>query len=1171
MAALPNPSPERFPVLSFVGAKADLLFWEKVDIKIQRVRDAELGEAHWDRVRYPDHRLVYKTPLDAAGQWHKYYYAADRENQDDYNWQLDGESLTRTYIISRESYLDGLGTIYGPESRTTTVGVADSFFTLYGFTHEQIQRAPDELESLYVVLTKVFQQIRKKKQFYDDELSLTITEVTEIVPRGFVSASSTPGRVTEINPVNQFYDLKVTQTIGTVADNGAITLPTYPIQLTSYIADVPYRFPLLLRGARMIGVWAYADSSKAARSYDEAWYIDWDLVDPSVGPYEARILRFLTNDPNALRSSYPIQKIVMAREDIGIARSWWNASDKGNSSYAEARQIEVPSSIHGEIIIENGETISVGQSTNKLEATPNFAQITDSMSMIVGYESKQTRYGMFIVEITELNTTGVYSGVTVPFGTPAVVGASPPNMGATISLPSNLNPDPPVGEFTDSNTIISGVAAPSSEVRAFVGFDVIGSSIADASNGSFSIVVNTVYTDPVNVSLVAVLNGRTSAPLIITSLDLAPAIPVASIPASLAFVSGTAEPNSTVSIRVNPVAQTENCSIISFRPQVETLSFSGTLVSVSPMEIGVDFTSALVNGGTLVSFVVPILVSDTMAIVAGKVKSQLQTNAQILANYNLDVVGNDLVVTAKVSAADDATLVLSILDPNSTGITVVSSTDTVIGNTVAVTATSTGLAKATVISSIPGISNVVQFSVVSGDTTSDVASKASAALNLSTVANQYTASASTNTVTLTANSVSPNDALLSLVIENDTCTGLISSTSVNGTTSGAAATVIANAAGSFSYPFNPILTGTNIVHLTASDAGGTSGTLVLKTSATPPSLATAIYSDSDTITGTGTVGAKVTAYVDDANVGEAIISGGGTFTLNTNYKLIRGEVVKVVASNAADPLIRSAAKLVTFASLNLEVPQFSLTSSGYVGVKPATASSIVIRNVTTSSETFATLQSNGNFSFTLPASPAGTQFDVFARYPEGDSDAVRIPVTFLRFRQPYFDLYQGSKAGISLGTEPKGVNQFYYSALASIYWHQMAVVIEMDEGSIWPSAGIGVKISFPGTNIANIELASVQNGQRYNNPLLTVVSSTPIPGRANGPAFAYYFQWAAGFGVLPANVIKVEFSFPDGGKRFATFDRATYSNSWFKNGNWLITQPIVGAPALDWYISRYSL
>lgn len=1168
MAALPNPSPERFPVLSFVGAKADLLFWEKVDIKIQRVRDAELGEAHWDRVRYPNHKLVYKTPLDAAGQWHKYYYAADRENQDDYNWQLDGESLTRTYILSRESYLEGIGTLYGAEARATTVGVADPFFTLYGFTHEQIQRAPDELESLYVVLTKVFQQIRKKKQFYDDELSLTVTELTEIVARGTASASSVPGKVIEVNPVNQFYDLKVTQTTGTVADNGAITLPTFPIQMTSYIADVPYRFPPLLRGARMIGVWAYADSSNAARSYDEAWYIDWDLVDPSVGPYEARILRFLTNDPNALRTSYPIQKIVMAREDIGIARAWWNASDKGNSSYAEARQIEVPSSIHGEIIIEDGDTISVGQSTNKLEATPNFDEIVGSMSMIVGYESKQTRYGMFIVEITELNTTGVYSGVTVPFGTPAVVGASPPNMGATISLPSNLNPDPPVGEFTDFNTIISGVAAPSSEVRAFVGFDVIGSSIADPSTGSFSIAVDTVYTDPVNVSLVAVLNGRTSAPLVITSRDLAPSIPVASIPSSLAFVSGTAEPNSTINIQVNPVAQTENCQITNNRPQVETLNFAGTLVAGTPStQFSIEWTSALVSSGSMVSFTVPVLVSDTMNQVANKAKTQLLTNSEIAGNYSLSVVEDDLIVTALVTASDDATLELEIKDPNSIGITLATSGDTTAGNSTVLVLTD-GLAKATVVSSISGVSTVVRFSVVSGDTTSNVATKASSALSLSTVANNYTPSASTNNVLLTANSVLPNDSLLSLTIENDTCTGLISSSSVTGASSGPTATVIANSVGAFSYHFSPALSGTNTVHLTASDAGGTSGTLILKTSATPPSLTTAIYSDSDTITGTGTAAAKVTAYVDDVDVGDAIISGGGTFTLNTDYKLIRGEVVKVVASNAADPLIRSAAKLVTFPSLNLVVPEFTLTSSGYVGVAPATALQIVIRNVDSGSETFATIEANRNFRFTLPAASAGTQFDVFARYATGDSDAVRIPVTFLKFRQPYFDLYWGIKVG-TLGTEPKGVNQF--ASPPYIFWYQMAVVIEMDQGSIWPSAGIGIKISFPGSSISDINLTGVQNGQTYNNPLLTVVSSAPLPGRSNGPAFAYYFDWNAPSLIVPSQIISVEFSFPDGGKRFVTFDAATYSNTFFKNGNWVNTIPTVGAPARDWYISRYSL
>ena len=179
--ALPDPSPERFPVLSFEGIGADLFFWEKANLKIQRNRDAPIGTPHWDIVLYPNHKLVHKAPLDAAGQWHKFFYAADRENQDDYNWQFDGSSLTRTYVLPREAYLEDIGTLYGAEARATTVGVADETFGLYGFTHEEVQRAPKELESLYVILTRVFQQITKTKQFFDNELGVTVLETTQIV------------------------------------------------------------------------------------------------------------------------------------------------------------------------------------------------------------------------------------------------------------------------------------------------------------------------------------------------------------------------------------------------------------------------------------------------------------------------------------------------------------------------------------------------------------------------------------------------------------------------------------------------------------------------------------------------------------------------------------------------------------------------------------------------------------------------------------------------------------------------------------------------------------------------------------------------------------------------------------------------------------------------------
>ena len=1149
--ALPNPSPERFPVLSFVGIGADLLFWEKVDLKIQRVRDAAIGDAHWDSVKYPSHKLVHKAPLDAAGQWHQYFYAADREDQDDYNWQFDGSLLTRTYILPRADYLTGIGTLYGAEARATTVGDSDAVFTLYGFSHEEVQRAPKELESLYVVLTKTYQQIAKTRQFYDDELGLTVTEITRIVPRGSVTASSTAGTVIEINPGNQFYDLKVTQTIGTVTYPGGvetITLPTLPYALTSYIADVPYRFPPLMRGARMIGVYAFADSATAAYSYDEAWYIDWDIVDPQLGPYEARILRFVASDPNTLRTTYPIQKIVTQREDIGIARWWFRASDKGNSTYAEARQIEVPPTIHDRIVIEGSDTLSVGQSTDTLEATPNFHEVTGSSAIFVGYESKQTRYGLFMVEITELNCTGVYDGVTVPFGTTADNMIPMPGMGATTPAPAMSRPLTPNGAFNDDNTEINGTTSPSAEVRAFAGTTRLGSGVADPVAGSYTIILPEAYEGTTDVSLIAYLNGKASATATLDAPDLAPAIPVGSIPAGMNYVAGTAQAGATVNVIANAQAQVETVTIVANRPQVETLVFAGTIGLASTFDI--DWTSALVNAGALITITgIAALLTDTPTLLAGKAKTALEANAQILANYSLVVDGANLVITTLVTAADDATLLLQIQDPNGTGITGNASTDTTTGNQ-AVEILTSGLAKATVTSGITGASSVVRFSVLAADTPTNVADKAQAALALSAVGGHYTVADVANAVSLTALVVAANDTLLGITIENDTCTGLIASDSVVTTSGGILGTTLVTDAGVFSYHFDPGLSAGNLVHLSATDAGGTSGTLVLEASASPPTL-TASFSDSDTITGTGTNLAKVRAYVGDLDVGDATISGG-TFSLNTDYKLVRGETVMVVAMIDGNEDVRSPAIELTASDLNLEIPVFSYTTQGYVGVVPAGVDDIIIRDTRDVTppytETTATIEANDNFLFTLPDAPAGTAFDVYARYPTGDSDMVRVFTPYLAIRQPILWLEMRNITGITPTPSYPGV-----SIYGDVGYTMQVALPE------WV-AGISLTVSFPGSALDDIVLASVLENHHvrtldpYEDIPLTpgsqifaypVLINIPLDETANPP--------------VPYPLVKMVFEYPDGQVKTVNFDRSTHVGPRFRDGDWYTWQSTAAA------------
>ena len=99
-------APQRQKVLTFVSPKvADILFYETVDA--QRVGSVlpEYGTPHPDAVKWPNHKLVHASP-DEGSQFYRYYYAADRASQDDYNYEKQGgEEVIRTYVIPRRTTL----------------------------------------------------------------------------------------------------------------------------------------------------------------------------------------------------------------------------------------------------------------------------------------------------------------------------------------------------------------------------------------------------------------------------------------------------------------------------------------------------------------------------------------------------------------------------------------------------------------------------------------------------------------------------------------------------------------------------------------------------------------------------------------------------------------------------------------------------------------------------------------------------------------------------------------------------------------------------------------------------------------------------------------------------------------------------------------------------------
>ena len=153
----PSPPPRKQRVLTFVSPKvADIIFYELRDGRLPQYKTLPAyGAVHPDKKKYPNHKLVFVTPAaDSEDGWQKWYYAASRESQDDYNFEIDGdERLVRTYIYPRADYL--LSTY--ESSVKPTLGDVDVTFTAFKFQQEDVRRTRDKvIDSYFVVIQRVY-------------------------------------------------------------------------------------------------------------------------------------------------------------------------------------------------------------------------------------------------------------------------------------------------------------------------------------------------------------------------------------------------------------------------------------------------------------------------------------------------------------------------------------------------------------------------------------------------------------------------------------------------------------------------------------------------------------------------------------------------------------------------------------------------------------------------------------------------------------------------------------------------------------------------------------------------------------------------------------------------------------------------------------------------------
>ncbi len=167
----------------------DVLFSEVRDCN--RILIPEYGTSHPDAAKWPDHKLVYVKPVDIERDGiFEFFYAADRENQDLYNFSSGYRNIVgnvggrefrvvqRTYVTLREHF-QPLDISFGTPMPNIPEGKFDG--VEYVFFDRQQQAIQEEtLNSLYVAEVHTYIETA----FLELKISFSTTK-SDVIPEKF--------------------------------------------------------------------------------------------------------------------------------------------------------------------------------------------------------------------------------------------------------------------------------------------------------------------------------------------------------------------------------------------------------------------------------------------------------------------------------------------------------------------------------------------------------------------------------------------------------------------------------------------------------------------------------------------------------------------------------------------------------------------------------------------------------------------------------------------------------------------------------------------------------------------------------------------------------------------------------------------------------------------------
>lgn len=195
----PNTAPTRQRVLSYLTPRVqDSLFFEEYDKS--RSNHPAYGTPHPRTTEFPDHKLCHLESTDMSGDFFRWWYIAEREAQDDYNWEFTKadiggtkfNAVTRTYVTLRDKF-SSTTPAAGAVMPDTPEGVFVGAYVLA--ERKEIRTNDPKIDSLFVIDQQTFVQKTSQIQIdYDEQFGgvlpmiQTLYYSTEVVTGGFTAA-----------------------------------------------------------------------------------------------------------------------------------------------------------------------------------------------------------------------------------------------------------------------------------------------------------------------------------------------------------------------------------------------------------------------------------------------------------------------------------------------------------------------------------------------------------------------------------------------------------------------------------------------------------------------------------------------------------------------------------------------------------------------------------------------------------------------------------------------------------------------------------------------------------------------------------------------------------------------------------------------------------------------